>query len=310
MKCFVFAVILLVGLCQAEIPASVPDLDDFEAIKERCEKKAGAGTYEKVKTAGEEAQKCIKAIIDVEKIKTEVEEAKKTGSMDEVFGKYCGKRPQIKECVKKVYDAAQPCLEESEKNALNVTGNILTQISDFACYRDGDRIAMFVAEGGVECLNSRVESIKSCVNQTLKFNPATFSPNSIPNLTIDKKKCDDLTTIQNCIVKDLEDHCSKTTPANVIDALFRFVKKSACKEAKTKRSISVKRTVRNVMTITQDRFREMWKDKIEATCRKNGGNQAFEKLVTSFNESKVCVMKYRIFVTPSNIYQRDRKSVV
>uniref|UniRef100_V5GLV5 Hemolymph protein n=1 Tax=Anoplophora glabripennis TaxID=217634 RepID=V5GLV5_ANOGL len=305
MKCGVFGVILLIGICQAEIPAEVPDLDDFEAIKERCEKKGGAGTYEKLKTAGEQAQSCIKDIIDVDKIKTEVEEAKKTGSMDEVFGKYCGKRPQIRECVKKVYDAVQPCLEENEKNALNVTGNIVRQISDFACYRDGDRIAMFVAEKGVECLNSRVESIKSCVNQTLKFNPATFSPNSIPNLTIDKKKCDDLTTIQNCIVKDLEDHCSSTTPANVIDALFRFVKKTACKEAKTKRSISLKRAVRNVMTITQDQFRESLEHKMKATCQKNGGDGAFENLETSFNNSRACFMKHRIFGTPSNIYQSN-----
>ncbi|KAJ8954733.1 hypothetical protein NQ318_011427 [Aromia moschata] len=225
MKWLVIFTVLIVGLCQADLPTELPDLDDFDAIKERCDKKGGEGTYEKVKTAQEQAQTCVKGIINVDKIKTEVEEAKKTGSMDEVFGKYCEKRPQIKDCLQKVYDAVQPCLEDGEKKALNLTIDIVKQIGDFACYRDGDRLALFFSVSGPECLNSRVDGIKNCINQTVKFNPATFSPNSIPNLKVDKKKCDDLSTIQNCVVEDLEKGCSDTTPANIVDALFRFVKK-------------------------------------------------------------------------------------
>lgn len=61
--------------------------------------------------------------------------------MDEVFGKYCNKRPQLKECIKKTTDAAEPCMEEAEKQALNVTEHILEKIGDFVCYNDGDRIA-------------------------------------------------------------------------------------------------------------------------------------------------------------------------
>ncbi|KAJ8975856.1 hypothetical protein NQ317_015893 [Molorchus minor] len=198
--------------CSADLPTDLPDLDDFEAIKERCDRKGGAGTFDKVKTAQEKTVTCIGDIINVDTVKSELEEAKKTGSMDEVFGKYCKKRPQIRECIKKTYDAIQPCLEESEKKALNFTADMVTKIGEFACFRDGDRLAMFIAEGGLECLSSRVDGIKNCINETLKFNPATFSPNSIPDLTVDKKKCDDLSTIQQCVVKDLEDNCKRTTP--------------------------------------------------------------------------------------------------
>lgn len=61
--------------------------------------------------------------------------------MDEVFGKYCKKRPDLKECMLKTYNAAKPCLEESEINAINVTAQILSELGDFACFKDGDRIA-------------------------------------------------------------------------------------------------------------------------------------------------------------------------
>lgn len=106
---------------------------------------------------------------------------------------------------------------------------------------------MFVAEGGVECLKSHVEGIKNCFNATFKINPENISFNSVPNLSITKEKCkyvkieiikkifnqfkmfsSDITTVQNCVVEELE-KCTDSTPANIVDALFKFVKKSACK---------------------------------------------------------------------------------
>lgn len=61
--------------------------------------------------------------------------------MDDVFGKYCRKRTDIKQCVEKVIEATKPCLEDNEKEALNITINIIKELGEFACYRDGDRIA-------------------------------------------------------------------------------------------------------------------------------------------------------------------------
>ncbi|CAG9817050.1 unnamed protein product [Phaedon cochleariae] len=86
-------------------------------------------------------QKRSISLINIETLKNEVEEAKKTGSMDEVFGRYCNKRPQMTDCLKKTRDAIAPCLEENEKNAINFTANIVKQLGDFACVKDGDRIA-------------------------------------------------------------------------------------------------------------------------------------------------------------------------
>lgn len=49
------------------------------------------------------------------------------------------------------------------------------------------------------------------------------------------KICSDLGKLQNCVVEELE-KCKDSTPANIIDALFRFIKRSACSN-KNKRSV-------------------------------------------------------------------------
>lgn len=39
------------------------------------------------------------------------------------------------------------------------------------------------------------------------------------------------------------------------------------------------------MTINQNQFREMWEDKIKATCQKNGGDGAFENLLVGMKNA-------------------------
>lgn len=46
----------------------------------------------------------------------------------------------------------------------------------------------------------------------------------------------DLSKVQTCVVAELE-KCKDSTPANIVDALFRFIKKSACDDKKPKRSL-------------------------------------------------------------------------
>ena len=48
----------------------------------------------------------------------------------------------------------------------------------------------------------------------------------------------DLGKLQNCVVEELE-KCQESTPANIVDALFKFVKRSAC--PKKKRSVGIYR---------------------------------------------------------------------
>ncbi|XP_066155711.1 27 kDa glycoprotein-like [Euwallacea fornicatus] len=235
MKLYMFLLLASTGFCLAEIelPNHPTNLDEVPALKEKCLKSGKPDTYDRLKLAINETRSCLEGKINPSKIKEELEVAKKTGSMDEVFGKYCKKREEYKECVFKTVNVSKECLEENEINALNKATSIVEEIVAFTCFRDGDRLAMFVAEGGSECVSSRSEQIKNCITNTFKIdsNSLSFSsfPTALPTLRIDKEKCDKFEVLQECVVNDLETNCKDTTPANIIDALFKFIKKSTCK---------------------------------------------------------------------------------
>lgn len=84
---------------------------------------------------------CLELQINATVFQDELEEAKKTGSMDEVFGKYCAKTPAIKDCAKNFTGYLRDCLDPNERGTLNVTLEVLKRLGEFLCYNDGDRLA-------------------------------------------------------------------------------------------------------------------------------------------------------------------------
>lgn len=48
---------------------------------------------------------------------------------------------------------------------------------------------MFIAEGGIECINNHTQGIQNCANATFKITP-NVNTNVLPNLLMDKKKCE------------------------------------------------------------------------------------------------------------------------
>ncbi|XP_060527627.1 uncharacterized protein LOC132702831 isoform X1 [Cylas formicarius] len=314
-----FLIFLAIGVSYAEIDLSNPpkvNIDDLPLIKEKCEKQGKPETYGKLKEKIQETKTCIEGLIDINGIKNEIEESKKTGSMDEVFGKYCNRRPQLKECIQKSVDVAKECMEESEKQALNVTADLLEEIGNFACFHDGDRLAMFVAEGGLECLKSRSEAIQKCINDTIKIDTAafsTFSPNSlpatIPNFTVNQEKCDDLTKLQQCVVKDLEDNCKDSTPANIIEAVFKFIKKTACKNPKQRRNNQMQSRRLVKRTIVQFAFTNSSLStiaKLQQICQKYGSEDSVLNLMIAIN--KTHCKPIRFLVTPREDMIADLRS--
>lgn len=307
LKAVIFLVIAGVCLAEIELPTNLNlnSLDDIPFVKDRCEKKGSTDTYERIKQAANETRTCLEGKINPIQVKSELDEAKKTGSMDEVFGKYCKKRPEIKDCILKTVNISKECLEESEKSALDNAIRIIDEILDFACFRDGDRLAMFVAEGGLECINSRTEKVQECVNSTLKIDTSSFSLSTfsshIPSLSIDKEKCDNFAKIQECVVTDLETNCKDTTPANIVDALFKFVKKTTCKNIKRRRSVSrsiikldIEKQLSKIVDISSI------SEKLQTGCTKNGGDNALGDLWYSLNETKNCFGQYKFLSTPKN----------
>ncbi|KAJ8931796.1 hypothetical protein NQ314_015252 [Rhamnusium bicolor] len=145
---------------------NLPKVEDVEnVLKEKCEKEwrsgcSGNDQQENVKV-------CIERYVNFTVVQEELEKAKETGSMDEVFGKYCKKWPSIYKCFDDVTSTARLCMDDNEEKAFNKSLVILNELQEFMCYKDGDRLAMFVAEGGVECVQERKQGVQDCLNATL-----------------------------------------------------------------------------------------------------------------------------------------------
>lgn len=206
--------------------SKIPQADEIDVIiRNKCDSKSGNGTYDKIQESKEAFQECISNFVNVTEVREEIEEAKKTGSMDEVFGKYCNKYPELNNCTSDFLEAIQPCLEDNEKRSLNISLGLTQKMKDFICHKNGDRIAMFVAEGGVDCLQSQKEALQQCLNSTLASRtPKDVTPSMFPVLLFDAQDCSDFGKFRTCVAEALG-HCNETTPANLMDAFFKYLKK-------------------------------------------------------------------------------------
>ncbi|KAK5644383.1 hypothetical protein RI129_005683 [Pyrocoelia pectoralis] len=214
---------------------STPTLDEvLDAAKLKCEKNGGAEAFNNLMVAKDEIQKCVESNFNFTQIEAELTEKRKTGSMDDVFAKYCGKRSIVDDCLKNFTEAVSPCLENVEKSSLKLLLNITDNLIEFGCYKDGDRIAMFLAEGGLECIRNKSEGIEDCFNKTLRHRvPQTFSLTALPLFVINEEGCDDFSKLHSCVTGVLET-CQDHTPANLVDAAFKYTRRSTpCKNYKT-----------------------------------------------------------------------------
>ncbi|XP_044754795.1 uncharacterized protein LOC123313821 [Coccinella septempunctata] len=284
MRSVLFVIFVLFGISYAQLDVENLDTIDDSVLREKCDSRGGKGTYANVQTARDNLQTCIEDLVDLDTIKKEIEESKKTGSMDEVFGKYCKKRPEFKKCVDKFLEKLKLCLIDDERKNLETVLNLIKELGEFACYKDGDRIAMFVAEEGPECIKAHVEGIKTCVNNTLKLS-TTSTVDSLPSFLNATKVCDDLAKIQPCIVTELE-ICDNTTPANVVDSVFRFIRKRACKTGKQRRSIITKRS----LPIAPSYLKKLINTYVKFAKSKCKGEEELQKLEEALTKTEQCVV--------------------
>ncbi|PSN52702.1 hypothetical protein C0J52_09393 [Blattella germanica] len=182
----------------------------------------------KFQGAKDEVKKCVMNLVNVTELQAEMEKAKPTGDLDIVFKKYCRKSPDLQRCITNFTSTVEPCLDEKEKESKYLVQNISESIVKFICHKEGDRIALFIAEGGPECLSSNQEAIQECVNKTIAKNmpKETLSIENLPS---------DFQELQNCVAIALQ-RCEEPTPANIVESLFNFVRKmTPCKNEKLKK---------------------------------------------------------------------------
>ncbi|XP_034824227.1 27 kDa hemolymph protein-like [Maniola hyperantus] len=193
-----------------------------DMLKQYCKKNGAEDKVDEVQTSITNFADCMKAIIDADTLKKEIEEAKPKGALDEVFKKYCAKSPQLKTCIHTLMTGVTPCLDTTSRDNVGFANNATDQLIDFVCYKDGDRIALFIAEQGPECFQEKASNIRQCATS---MKEGINSVDDAKKLTLNEQcaKFDELTA---CIVRSLEE-CSTPTPGNMAESLFRFVRRSS-----------------------------------------------------------------------------------
>ncbi|XP_043796671.1 27 kDa hemolymph protein-like [Apis laboriosa] len=204
-------------------------LEESQSVfKQKCDKNGGEGTFENAINAMNDLEQCLKSFVNFTKLEKEMERHKPTGDLDTVFKTYCRKTPTLKKCVSNFTTAIEPCLEPQERENKKIIQNITDSLLTFVCYKEGDRIALFISANGPECLQSKQQEIQQCVNITLgSYIPQTdFNNgpglNSLPLLVFGTKECTDISKVQSCIVRELE-KCKDPVPANIVDSIFNYI---------------------------------------------------------------------------------------
>ncbi|KAM7347829.1 27 kDa hemolymph protein-like [Cochliomyia hominivorax] len=192
-------------------------------------------TYENIEMAANKLLECANGIANITELMAEIETARPLGDLDVVFHKYCSKLPQAEHCLLEFNAQILPCLTPAERAQNTIMMRIITSLLGFICHKNGDQIALFIAEEGPECLEANKENISNCMNATFS---AYLTPNGqltqqeqeLPELVLGPKQCIDLHDFEECVLSYLE-KCNVITPANIIESLFRHVKnETKCQE--------------------------------------------------------------------------------
>ncbi|CAH1644502.1 unnamed protein product [Spodoptera littoralis] len=181
-----------------------------EILREYCKKNNAEDKFEDVQNAGKVFIDCLKGLVNVETLQNEIEEAKPNGALDEVFKKYCAKTPQLKTCIQNLFDGMSPCLSNEAREKLPVAMNGTTQLIDFVCFKDGDRIA-----------RDKANDIRECGAKIKESFPSIEAAKSL-GLAGTCGKWDEVTS---CVVNKLET-CETPTPGNMAESLFNFVRRA------------------------------------------------------------------------------------
>lgn len=108
--------------------------------------------------------------------------------------RYCRKRDIATACVENFTTTLNPCLEQDEINTKDTIVNVFKNILKFVCHKDGDQIALFIAEKGPECFAKSKDALLSCkdslVNAYLPSGTNQLNiPNELPQFVIGDTQC-------------------------------------------------------------------------------------------------------------------------
>ncbi|XP_071444692.1 27 kDa hemolymph protein-like [Hetaerina americana] len=206
-----------------------PNFEDGQKVlEEKCRQLGGEAAVQGAMLAKDRLVECAQSLVNVTQLQGEIDANKRNGELDTVFKKHCRKVPRFQECLQNFTVSIDPCLKEEERVTKSLLFNVTDALLGFVCYKEGDRIALFIAEGGPDCMMEKQNEVKNCLNSTLSKHLPKQMPEAenLPSFVIEEAQCLELNEMQNCIVKHLEG-CKEPTPANIVESMMNYLKKSS-----------------------------------------------------------------------------------
>lgn len=207
-----------------------------DLLYKKCKKVLLNGTappetlYENLENAAQRLSDCVNDIANVTAVLEEMEAARPTGDLDLVIIKYCAKVPQVKQCLDEFNEQLLVCLSATERAHNAIMMHVITSLLDAVCLKNGDPIALFIAEDGPECLDANKENILNCMNASFSGYLPKDIPSELPELVVGRKECIDFHDFERCVVSYMET-CNEVTPAGIVESLFRYVRRETiCQE--------------------------------------------------------------------------------
>ncbi|XP_018006859.1 uncharacterized protein LOC108664703 [Hyalella azteca] len=222
------------------------DISQIRDWKDKCREEHGPAVLKEIEDAPGQLMECVLQYVKLDKLQIEVNRSMARGNLDRVFKKYCGYRDDILYCVDTMLTTFQTCMTAQQLVDVNVTRRAVDAAINFTCHDDGDRIALFMAEQGVECVREHKDGIRTCIEDRVpSVKTSIDDPDSLSldHIVINEQQCEKLNAMHSCVVQEAE-KCSDPTPANILDALivqmlkvtpcwgFRAAEQSAAKEVK------------------------------------------------------------------------------
>jgi len=224
----------------------------YKNWEERCLSVGGDAVLADFLSEQEHLIYCMMEQFNTEIIQHEIETKKHTGDLDEVFKRYCSENvPVARNCLKKFLSVSSHCLLEEDRPGLNITLAMLDQAINFTCHSDGDRIALFMSEEGVECVSQNKNQLISCVKKAV---PEFFAPkyhrrkniNELHFYVFQQENCRKGDAIIDCVEKSLLT-CDDPTPSNLLHGLLTSMRSvTPCSTSAAVPAVIVLSTMTNI----------------------------------------------------------------
>ncbi len=211
-----------------------------EQLKAMCLKYGGEEALAKAETAMDNIRQCFAKLIDYSALPAKMNKMRPLGELDVVFKEYCQHTDEMKNCTYTFLVDIESCLSDTQKKNKHTLQNVAETILGFACEDEGDHVALFVSERGLECINETEEAIENCIKKYVngsKWEDAGTEREKAPNadglrnvsevedslsLDFNRQQCEIGYKIRDCVIRELM-ACSSRTPANVLESILNLM---------------------------------------------------------------------------------------